>query len=90
MVSFPDTLTVVPVALVSIAVTPANPSIAKGLTQQFTATGTYTDDSTQNLTSQVTWASAATSVATITAADLPTRVGEPFTESVTRFRRTLD
>ena len=31
----------------SIAVTPANPSIAKGLTEQFTATGTYTDDSTQ-------------------------------------------
>ena len=32
--------------------------IAKGPTQQFTATGTYTDDSTQNLTSAVTWTSA--------------------------------
>ena len=53
-----DTLTVTAAALVSIAVTPANPSIAKGLTQQFTATGTFTDNSTQNLTSQVTWASA--------------------------------
>ncbi len=42
-----------PAALVSIAVTPASPSIAKGLTEQFTATGTYTDNSTQNLTSQV-------------------------------------
>ena len=52
--------------LQSIAVTPANPSVAKGLTQQFTATGTYSDSSTQNLTSQVTWASATTSVATIT------------------------
>ena len=30
----------------------ANPSIAKGLTQQFTATGTYTDNSTQNLTTR--------------------------------------
>ena len=30
-------------SLVSIAVTPANASIAKGLTQQFTATGTYSD-----------------------------------------------
>ena len=34
-------LTVTAATLVSIAVTPPNPSIAKGLTQQFTATGTY-------------------------------------------------
>jgi len=33
-------LTVTPAALVSIAVTPANSSIAKGTTQQLTATGT--------------------------------------------------
>ena len=39
-------------SLVSIAVTPANPSIAKGTTQQFTATGTYSDSSTQNLTNR--------------------------------------
>ena len=32
-----DTLTVTAATLVSIAVTPATPSIAKGLTQQFTA-----------------------------------------------------
>jgi plastocyanin len=51
--------------LSSIAVTPANPTVAKGLTQQFTATGTYSDNSTKDLTSQVTWASATTSVATI-------------------------
>ena len=50
--------------LVSIAVTPANPSVANGLTQQFTATGTYTDNSTQNLTTVATWASANTGVAT--------------------------
>ena len=54
--------------------TPANPSVAKGLTQQFTATGTFSDNSTQDLTSQVTWASATTSVATITAAGLATAV----------------
>src|SRR5207245_10104183 len=54
--------------LVSIAVTPANPSIAKGTTQPFTATGTYSDASTQNLTNTVTWTSSNGSVATITAA----------------------
>ena len=31
---------------------PANPSIALGTTQQFTATGTYSDNSTQDLTAQ--------------------------------------
>src|SRR5262245_63574770 len=60
--------------LQSIAVTPANPSIAKGLTQQFTATGTFSDNSTQNLTNQVTWASATTSVATINSTGLATGV----------------
>jgi hypothetical protein len=46
-----DVLTVTAATLQSIAVTPASPSIAKGATQQFTATGTYSDSSTQNLTS---------------------------------------
>jgi hypothetical protein len=57
-----------PPLLTVIVVTPANPSIAKGLTQQFTATGTYNDSTTQNLTSQVTWSSGATATATITTA----------------------
>ena len=64
-----------PATLQSIAVTPANPSIAKGLTQQFTATGTYSDNSTQNLTSQVAWASATPAVATITTGGLATGAG---------------
>ncbi len=59
------TLTVTSTTLVSIAVTPANPSISLGATQQFTATGTYSGGSTQNITDSVTWSSSATSVATI-------------------------
>jgi WD40 repeat protein len=58
--------------LTSIAVTPANPSILTGATQQFTATGTYSDSSTQNLTSQVTWGTSAATVATVNAAGLAT------------------
>jgi hypothetical protein len=50
---------------VSIQVSPNNFAIANGLTQQFTATGTYTDNSTQSLTGQVTWASSNTAAATI-------------------------
>jgi len=50
---------------VSIAVTPANPSVATGTTQQFVATGTYSDNTTQNLTTAVTWGSSNTGIATI-------------------------
>jgi putative cofactor-binding repeat protein len=64
------TLTVTPATLVSIAVTPPNPSIAKGRTQQFTAIGTYTDSSTQNLSNTATWSSSAAAVATIGATGL--------------------
>ena len=59
------TLTVTAAALVSIAVTPTNPSIPLGTTQQFTAAGTFTDGSSQNLTSTATWSSDATSTATV-------------------------
>src|SRR5579864_3777780 len=74
-VSGSTTLTVAVPTLTSIAVTPANPSISLNLTQQFTATGTYSDSSTKNLTSQVIWASQTTTVATISAAGLATPVG---------------
>lgn len=51
------TLQVTAAQLVSIAVTPANATLPLGSTRQFTATGTFTDSSTQNLTTQVTWTS---------------------------------
>src|SRR5206468_3033740 len=69
-------LTVGPAALVSIAVTPANPSIAKGTTQQFAATGTYSDGSTQSLTSSVTWVSSNAAVAMISAVGLATGIAQ--------------
>ena len=54
-----------PKTLVSIAVTPANPSIALGTTQQFGATGTFSDNTIQDLTTSATWSSSVASVATI-------------------------
>ncbi len=54
-----------PAKLVSISVTPADPSIGEGATQQFTATGTYSDDSTADITTEVDWESSDTGVATI-------------------------
>ena len=63
-----------PPTLTSIAVTPNNPTISTGATQQFTATGTYSDSSTQNITSQVSWNSSTPAVATINASGLASGV----------------
>src|ERR1700730_15709493 len=60
--------------LTSIAVRAANPSIAKGTTEQLTATGTDSDGSTQDLTIRATWSSSNTSVATISAAGVASAV----------------
>ena len=60
------------VTLVSVAVTPTNPSIAAGNQLQFTATGTFSDGSQGNLTSSATWTSSAPSVATINSTGLAT------------------
>jgi len=49
------TLKVTSAKLLSIGVTPPSPTIAQGTTQQFTATGVYSDNTVQNLTSVVTW-----------------------------------
>jgi Protein of unknown function (DUF3443)/Bacterial Ig-like domain (group 2) len=54
------------ITLFSIAVTPANPSIAQSTTETFIATGTYSDNSKQNITTSVTWSTSVASVATIT------------------------
>jgi trimeric autotransporter adhesin len=71
-ISASTTLTVSIVALVSITVNPANPSIALGTTQQFTATGTFTDGSTQDLTTSATWGSSNTVAATVSSSALGT------------------
>ncbi|MBS1866296.1 MAG: beta-propeller fold lactonase family protein, partial [Acidobacteria bacterium] len=61
--------------LSSIAVTPAAPANLKvGATQQFTATGTFSDSTTADITSTVTWTSGTPATATISAAGLATGV----------------
>lgn len=62
------------ITLSSISISPSNPSTPVGGAQQFTATGIYSDSSTSNITSSVTWASATTSHATITTGGLVTGV----------------
>ncbi len=62
-------VTVTAATLTSIAVAPPMPSLAKGTTAQLTATGTYSDNSTQDLTTQATWASATPTIATVSNAN---------------------
>ncbi len=61
--------------LISIAATPnPPPSLTLGNTQQFRAIGTYSDGSTSDITSQVTWSSDNTDAATINNSGLATGV----------------
>lgn len=63
-----DPILGVPAAdLVSVAVTPAAPSIAIGATQQFSATAVYSDGSARDVTRIAAWNSATVAVATVNA-----------------------
>jgi RHS repeat-associated protein len=53
-----------PPGLVSITVSPQNPSVGLGGTQQLVATGTFSNNSTETLES-ATWSSSAPSIATV-------------------------
>ena len=68
-------LSITPKSLKSLIVTPANRTIVKGATQQFTAKGTYSDGSTADLTATATWNPGNTQVATISASGLATATG---------------
>ena len=59
--------------LVSVAITPADSSVTVGATQQFTATGTFSDGTTQDVTINAHWSSTVPTVATI--ANAPVRAG---------------
>jgi hypothetical protein len=74
-VSALDVVVVTGAVLDSIAITAAAPSSAVGLHDQLTATGSYSDGSTANITSQVAWSSSAPSIATINSSGGITGVG---------------
>jgi hypothetical protein len=70
------TLTVNAITLTALSISPLNPSVAIGGTQQFTATGSYSDGTTQILTTKVSWTATdiapAVGVASITSGGLAT------------------
>lgn len=61
-------------ALTSISITPTLPTVTTGSTIQLTATGTFEDSSTKDLSSQVGWSSGDTTIATVNSTGLVTGV----------------
>ena len=79
------TLTVTSAKLISIDVTPTEATIGVGATQGFTAIGTYDDEATEDLTTQVIWSSGATEHVTIDEDGLATGIlpgGIPITATI--------
>jgi len=70
--------------LSSISVSPATVTIPQTVATQFTATGTFSDGSQQNLTSYATWATNPSSVATIATLGIATGIspGQAFVTAV--------
>jgi hypothetical protein len=66
------TVTAATAGVTSISVLPATASIVVGTTQQYTATATYSNGSTANVSSTVTWAAATPAAATINSSGLAT------------------
>ncbi|HXT25732.1 MAG TPA: Ig-like domain-containing protein [Candidatus Eisenbacteria bacterium] len=73
-VSASTSVTVSTATLVSLAVAPVNSSMPDDATKQFSATGTFSDNSTQDVTQSVLWSSSTPAVATITNLGLVTSV----------------
>jgi uncharacterized protein YjdB len=58
-------LTVTPPVLVSLAVSPTNAAVTLGKTLPFAALGTFSDGTTQSITTSVSWGSSDNSIATV-------------------------
>jgi uncharacterized protein YjdB len=66
--------TITSATLTSIAIAPLTATLSVAGTQQYTATGTYSDGTQQDLTGVVTWSSSNVGVATVSATGLATGV----------------
>ncbi len=64
-------LTVLPV-LESFTISPSAPSIIQGATQQFSASGLFSDGSLQNITGALSWSSASAAIASVSNTGLAT------------------
>ena len=68
-------ITVTAPTLVALAISPTTGTLAIGQSQQYQVVGTYTDGSTQNLTTAATWYAVPQASVSVTAAGLVTATG---------------
>jgi uncharacterized protein YjdB len=76
------TLTVTSARLSSISVTPTNPAVPRGFSQELTATGIFDDGTNLDFTDLVTWSTSNDSVAAVDITGLVTGIG-PGTATIT-------
>lgn len=84
------TLTVSPAALLSLGLTPTLPSVPRGLSSPFTATGTYSDGSTRDVTTLATWSSSDVAVATVSNASGSEGLASTLTTGTTTVTATFN
>ncbi|WNG18749.1 hypothetical protein F0U63_31735 [Cystobacter fuscus] len=79
------TLEVTDARLLSLRVSPTPASVPVGLTQQFTAQGSYSDGTTADVTNRATWTTSNSAIATVSSTGLGTGVaaGGPVTLTAT-------
>jgi uncharacterized protein YjdB len=73
-ISATASVTVTNATLVSLAITPLASSMPAGAVKQFTATGTFSDNSSEDMTNSVLWSSSAASIATIDNSGIATSI----------------
>ena len=61
-------------SITALAIAPTNATLAPGVTQQFTATATYGNNTTGDVTNSVTWTTSPTSIATVNSTGLVSAV----------------
>jgi len=75
LVSSAASLTVTNTNLVTLAVTPANPTVPLANSQQFVATGTFDDGTKQDISVTAAWISSSPAIARVTSTGLVTGLG---------------
>jgi lysophospholipase L1-like esterase len=78
-----------PPSLNQVSVQPNNSSVLLGQSQQFIATGRYSDGSTQNLTELVTWNSSSPAVATVSNVPGTSGIAHSASKGVTTISATV-
>ncbi|MCR9388683.1 Ig-like domain-containing protein [Vibrio metoecus] len=81
-----STVTVTDAVITAIQITPITVSLAKGTTESLVAVATYSDLTTQDVTSLVAWSSSNTTIATVSTSGLLTAEGV----GVTNINASLD